>query len=174
MWRFKTRHFFKWGDSIFYLISIIILIILDQFTKYLTVTKLKPLGSVEFIPNILNLTYAENTGAAFSMLENQIWFFVLVTVIILAGMAYLCLKGNIKHILGKISFTLVASGAIGNLIDRVLNGFVVDMFEFAFVKFAIFNVADIFITFGGILCFYYIMYIYDIDNPPIKKDDKEV
>ncbi|MFI3225792.1 MAG: signal peptidase II [Clostridia bacterium] len=144
---------------------IAILVILDQISKFATVKYLKPIGSVEVLPKILNFTYAENTGAAFSMLEDKIWFFVIVTLLALGVMFYTYKKEYIKHKIGIFSLVLVAGGAIGNLIDRVMYGFVVDMFEFAFVRFAIFNVADICITFGGVLLCYYILFLYDKDNP---------
>lgn len=145
---------------IIYLI-VIILVILDQISKYLTVEYLKPISVVEVIPNILNLRYAENTGAAFSMLEGQIAFFVVVTFISLALILYFYKTNKVNHIIGKSACVLIVAGAIGNLIDRVIHGFVVDMFEFAFIEFAIFNVADIFITFGGVLICYYVIFLYD-------------
>lgn len=158
------------GGIIIYAVIITLLVIFDQFSKYLTVEHLKPIGSIEVLPKILNLTYAENTGAAFSILENQIWFFVAVTVFALGLMFFLYKKQYIKHKIGVIALVLVAGGAIGNLIDRVMYGYVVDMFEFAFVKFAIFNVADICITFGGIFLCYYIIFLFDKDNPKEEKD----
>ena len=149
-------------------IIILILIALDQFSKYLTVEYLKPVGTHSLIDGIISLTYAENTGAAFSMLEGKIWFFAIVTFAALAFMYYFYKKDYIKHTFGKIALILISAGAIGNLIDRLIHGYVVDMFELTFMNFAIFNVADIFITLGGVVLCYYIIFQYDKDNPKEK------
>lgn len=158
-------------DNILNILIIIALVLIDQATKVLTVFYLKPIGTVKLIDGVISLTYAENTGAAFSMLENQTWLFVIITFITLGAMFYYYSKGYIKHKIGEIAFILVAGGAVGNLIDRVFHGFVVDMFEFKFMTFAIFNVADIFITFGGALLCYYILFLYDKDNEVGKNDN---
>lgn len=140
-----------------------LLVLTDQITKFLAIEFLKDANPVTFIPNILDLRYIENTGAAFSILEGRSYIFVAITLLVLAFGYRLYKTNQIKHITGKIACVLIASGGIGNLIDRVLHGFVVDMFEFTFMNFAIFNVADIFITLGGaILCIYIILF-YDKD-----------
>lgn len=139
---------------------ILLLISLDQYTKYLTIEHLKNENSIEVIEKIIGLTYVENTGAAFSMLEGQIVFFVIVTISVLGYMYFYYKSGKIQHIIGKIAVILISAGAIGNLIDRLLYGFVVDMIELLFINFAIFNIADIFITFGGIFAGIYILFLH--------------
>ena len=136
-------------------ISILLLIALDQAVK-LYVVKEIPLGGMRsFIPNVVSLTYLKNSGAAFSMLENQQWFFTIITLIAMgAAFVYLYrhIKGSIWLLLG---LTLIISGGIGNFIDRLRQGFVVDMFHLDFMNFAIFNVADIYLTIGvGLLLIY--------------------
>ena len=130
------------------LISILLLIALDQAVKWYVV-KAIPLGGMRtFIPKVVSLTYLKNSGAAFSMLENQQWFFAIITLIAMgAAFVYLYrhIKGSIWLLLG---LTLIISGGIGNFIDRVRQGFVVDMFHLDFMNFAIFNVADIYLTVG--------------------------
>jgi signal peptidase II len=136
-------------------ISILLLIALDQAVKWYVV-KAIPLGGMRtFIPKVVSLTYLKNSGAAFSMLENQQWFFAIITLIAMgAAFVYLYrhIKGSIWLLLG---LTLIISGGIGNFIDRVRQGFVVDMFHLDFMNFAIFNVADIYLTVGvGLLLIY--------------------
>lgn len=142
------------------IIAIVVLVSLDQFVKYLTVTHLmiKPIVLIE---NVFELTYVENKGAAWSILENQIWFFILMTVIILALIAYACYKKMIYTKLGQISLVLICAGAIGNLIDRITHGYVIDMFSFKLINFPVFNVADICIVCGGILFVFYMMFQHD-------------
>ena len=136
-------------------ISILLLILLDQAVKGYVVKEI-PLGGMRrFIPKVVSLTYLKNSGAAFSMLENQQWFFAIITLIAMgAAFVYLYrhIKGSIWLLLG---LTLIISGGIGNFIDRVRQGFVVDMFNLDFMNFAIFNVADIYLTVGvGLLLIY--------------------
>ena len=136
-------------------ISILLLIILDQAVKGYVVKEI-PLGGMRrFIPKVVSLTYLKNSGAAFSMLENQQWFFAIITLIAMgAAFVYLYrhIKGSLWLLLG---LTLIISGGIGNFIDRLRQGFVVDMFHLDFMNFAIFNVADIYLTIGvGLLLIY--------------------
>ena len=136
-------------------ISILLLIALDQVVKWYVVKEI-PLGGMRrFIPKVVSLTYLKNSGAAFSMLENQQWFFAIITLIAMgAAFVYLYrhIKGSLWLLLG---LTLIISGGIGNFIDRVRQGFVVDMFHLDFLNFAIFNVADIYLTVGvGLLLIY--------------------
>lgn len=136
-------------------ISILLLILLDQAVKGYVVKEI-PLGGMRrFIPKVVSLTYLKNSGAAFSMLENQQWFFTIITLIAMgAAFVYLYrhIKGSIWLLLG---LTLIISGGIGNFIDRLGQGFVVDMFHLDFMNFAIFNVADIYLSIGvGLLLIY--------------------
>ena len=136
-------------------ISILLLIALDQAVKWYVVKEI-PLGGMRrFIPKVVSLTYLKNSGAAFSMLENQQWFFTIITLIAM-GAAFVYLYRNIKgSIWLLLGLTLIISGGIGNFIDRVRQGFVVDMFHLDFMNFAIFNVADIYLTVGvGLLLIY--------------------
>ena len=136
-------------------ISILLLIILDQAVKGYVVKEI-PLGGMRrFIPKVVSLTYLKTSGAAFSMLENQQWFFTIITLIAMgAAFVYLYrhIEGSIWLLLG---LTLIISGGIGNFIDRLRQGFVVDMFHLDFMNFAIFNVADIYLSIGvGLLLIY--------------------
>ena len=129
-------------------IVIVALIALDQWVKFEIVKNIQLGGVKPFIPKILSLTYLRNTGAAFSILENQQWLFAVITLVVIgAAIWYLS-----KHIKGSVwllsALSLIIAGGIGNFIDRMRQGFVVDMFQLDFIGFAIFNVADSYLTIG--------------------------
>ena len=126
---------------------------LDQFTKYLSLLKLKPIDngqsvSVDLWPGVFGLNYEENTGAAFSILSNNTWILILLTLVLCTLIFILLLRGSIRSAWGRVALVCVFSGGFGNLIDRVFRGFVVDMFDFYLIDFAVFNVADIFVCCG--------------------------
>ncbi|OFN53967.1 MULTISPECIES: signal peptidase II [unclassified Streptococcus] len=143
-------------------IVIVALIALDQWVKFEIVKNIQ-LGEVKpFLPKILSLTYLRNTGAAFSILENQQWLFAVITLVVIgAAIWYLS-----KHIKGSVwllsSLSLIIAGGIGNFIDRMRQGFVVDMFQLDFVNFAIFNVADSYLTIGVLVLI--VMMLKEEDN----------
>ncbi len=144
-----------------YAIVAILILIADQGLKY-WVTLNIPLdtGHVTLIPGVLELTNIHNNGAAFSILQHAPhWIFVIFTVVF-AAIAVFCLRRNVVHgKVGRWSVVLVLAGAVGNCIDRILSGYVVDMFNLLFVRFAVFNLADIFIVVAGIaLCLPVIFY----------------
>ncbi|MDY4962441.1 MAG: signal peptidase II [Oscillospiraceae bacterium] len=144
-----------------YAIVAILILIADQGLKY-WVTLNIPLdtGHVTLIPGVLELTNIHNNGAAFSILQHAPhWIFVIFTLVF-AAIAVFCLRRNVVHgKVGRWSVVLVLAGAVGNCIDRILSGYVVDMFNFLFVRFAVFNLADIFIVVAGIaLCLHVIFY----------------
>ena len=144
-----------------YILTIIALIVIDQISKYLALNNLANIGSIPIIENIFHLTYVENRGAAFGMFQNnQIVFIIVAVVASIVGLYYICKKK--LNLLGNISIVLIISGAIGNLIDRVRLGFVVDYFDFRFIWDYVFNVADIFVVVGTILlCIYIIVFEKD-------------
>lgn len=132
-------------------LTIVLLIVLDQLVKWAIVSNIK-LGEVKgFIPSIMSLTYLQNTGAAFSILENQQWLFTIITLVVIGGAIWYLIK-NIKGSFWLISgLTLIIAGGLGNFIDRLRQGFVVDMFQVDFINFAVFNVADTYLTFGVLI-----------------------
>lgn len=141
---------------------VLISVILDQLTKYLAVIYLKPIPSrtIPLISGIFHLTYVENTGAAFSMFQGKRLFFLVVTTIAAIVIIYYMITMKNERKLFQTSLAMILGGAIGNLIDRLLHGYVVDFFDFRAINFAIFNVADCFVTVGSIFLFYYIIFIY--------------
>lgn len=139
-----------------YEIIVAILIALDQIVKYWALNYLKEVESIPVINNIFNLTYVENRGAAFGMLQNNQTIFIIVAAVASCfGLYYLHSK-KVNN-LGKIGILLVISGAIGNLIDRVRLGFVVDYLDFHIIWSYVFNLADCFVVVGTILLCLYII-----------------
>ena len=136
---------------IIYFIISALLIAIDQITKWLTVNFLKPISNIDLIPRFLSLTYVENRGAAFGIMQNSRWFFVIITLIFLIGLTIYAVKSKERTKLFCISSALVFAGAIGNLIDRVLSGYVVDMIRVHLFDFPVFNFADCCIVIGMIL-----------------------
>ncbi|MBQ1251166.1 MAG: signal peptidase II [Clostridia bacterium] len=134
-----------------YLLLAALMVVADQLIKYWTVTVLQPIGSIPLWEGVFHLTYVENTGAAFSMLEGRQGFFIVVTVAAFLFMAYLYKTGMIRGVLGNLCIAFILGGAVGNFIDRLRLGYVIDMFDFCLINFAVFNFADICITIGGAL-----------------------
>lgn len=134
-----------------------LLVIIDQAIKFLSVTKLKPLGSVEIINGILSFTYVENKGAAFGILQNARWVFIVATIAIIAALIIYKIKFNEKSKIYKYSSILLISGGIANLIDRIFLGYVVDMIEVTFIEYPVFNFADCCVVAGAILLCIYVL-----------------
>lgn len=144
-----------------YFILIAALVALDQLVKFLVRANIPLYGSTPFIPHVLDLTYVQNTGAAFSMLKDHTWILTIVSVVVAAFIALILLKKQIRHPWGVASLSVVLAGAVGNLIDRVFFGFVTDMFQTTFMRFAVFNVADICVVCGGVAFCIYFLFFYD-------------
>ncbi len=143
------------------IIVFFIAVIVDQLSKAWALYQLKPIGTYELLPGVLHLTYAENTGAAFSMLAGNTVILTVFPLIICTILIYVLISKKITSRIGNWSLVLVLSGAVGNLIDRIFRGAVIDFFEIRLFKFAIFNVADVFITVGAVLLFVYILFLAD-------------
>ena len=137
-------------------------VILDQWSKYMAVLHLKGQDALELIPGVFQLTYLENRGAAFGVLQGQQTFFYLITavILILVAAAYIRVPAGWRFRPLRICAVLIASGAPGNLIDRVRLGYVVDFFYFELIDFPVFNVADIFVTVSAVLLAVLILLYY--------------
>lgn len=142
-------------------ISAILIIILDQGVKLWSVKSLAPIVKIPIIEGVFNLRYAENTGAAFSMLRGNTVFLIVVPLIVVAVMVYVLCAKKISSKIGSWGISIILAGAVGNLIDRIARGAVVDMFDFELINFPIFNVADIAVTVGAVLFFIFAIFIYD-------------
>ena len=147
-----------------YVILAVLLILGDQLTKLAVRTGIPLGGSVPFIPHVLDLTYVRNTGAAFSILRTHTWLLTLISAAVVLAMCALIIKGFFKNALGRWAAALVLAGGMGNLIDRVVFGFVTDMFKTTFMDFAVFNVADCCITVGVPLLFLYVWFYVGRDE----------
>ena len=154
-----------------YLILTVALVGLDQLVKYLVLQNIAPGAHVPFIPYLLELTYVENTGAAFSLFEEHTWILALISLAMSLVLAAALWKNFFRHPLGKVTLSLLLAGAVGNLIDRVFRGFVVDMFNVLFMNFAVFNVADICVVVGGIAAVIYYMFLMDKLEPREENHD---
>lgn len=143
---------------IYYLLAILFAI-LDQLVK-LAVVKQIPLGDeVNVIPGILSFFHIRNTGAAWSMLEGQMWFFTVITLLAVVAVSYLLAKyGKTNGWLFSLSLSMILGGTFGNYFDRMRLGYVVDMFKLDFINFPIFNIADIELTVGVTIMFIYIIF----------------
>jgi signal peptidase II len=143
-----------------YLLLTVFIIGLDQYTKYLAGTHLKDLtsGTYPVFKNIFHLTYVENKGAAFSILQNQRWLFIAIAIIFSIGILYYLLTNKDKKVMLNLSLSLILAGAVGNLIDRIRLGYVIDFFDFRAINFAIFNVADSSVVVGTILLCVYLLF----------------
>ena len=144
-----------------YAILVAALVALDQAVKYLVRTHIQSGQVIEFIPRLLGLTYVQNTGAAFSLFSEHTWLLTLISAVVSVAIAAALVKNVVRHPFGKLTLAVILAGAVGNLIDRALFGFVTDMFKTLFMNFAVFNVADICVVCGGIAFCVYVLFFYD-------------
>ena len=129
------------------------LIVLDQVVKAYVVQNIA-LGEIKsWIPNLVSLTYLQNRGAAFSILQDQQLLFAVITLVVVVGAIWYLHKHMEDSFWMVLGLTLIIAGGLGNFIDRVSQGFVVDMFHLDFINFAIFNVADSYLTVGVLVLF---------------------
>lgn len=133
------------------------LIVLDQWVKAWTVANVPLHGQQPLIPKLVNLYHLRNYGAAYSILQNQQWFFTIVTVIVMVVATWYFIKHIEDSLWLLASLSLVIAGGLGNFIDRMRLGYVVDMFQLDFIDFPVFNVADMCLTLGVAVLFICIM-----------------
>lgn len=158
----KTNKF----NYLIYLFIVVSLVSLDQYTKSIILNYFELYESKTIIDSFFSLTYAQNFGAGFSIMQNARTTFLIITPICLIGFTYLFIKSNDK--LSKTALLLMISGTIGNFIDRIVRIYVVDFLDFIIFgwDFPIFNVADIFLTIG--VCLYIIALIKEEKDAKIK------
>ena len=146
-----------WGVMMF-----LILLAADQITKYLAAACLSGGRGISLIPGVFELFYLENRGAAFGVLKDQQWFFIGVAVIMLlmAWLVYCRLPGDSHFNLLRVVCVLIASGAAGNMLDRLFRHYVVDFLYFSLINFPVFNVADCYVTVGAVLMAFLFLFYY--------------
>ncbi len=132
-------------------------IAVDQVLKYIVLRYLAPDGSVQAIPGLLDFTYVENRGAAFGILQNRVWFFAILTILISAAVIILWFRYRHHTLWSRIGSALILSGGIGNLIDRLTRGFVVDYIHVSFFP-PVFNFADCCVVIGTILVMIHVLF----------------
>ena len=124
----------------------------DQYTKFLTVANIPLHGQMDFVPGVLSLTFVRNYGAAWSSFQGMIWLFTLIFILLTAVIVWEFSKKRMPFTnLERWCIAAIYGGGLGNMIDRLRLGYVVDMIQTDFIEFPIFNVADCFITCGSIL-----------------------
>lgn len=143
----------------------------DQVIKYFVVTYLQPVGSVSVIDNLFKLTYVENRGVAFGMFSDMRWIFVALTSVLLGLIIWYMFKKRPQSKMFCISASLIIGGGIGNLIDRICYGFVVDYLSVSFFP-PVCNFADYCITVGTVLLLIYFLFFSDITKSDKKKGSR--
>ena len=134
---------------------------LDQWVKHWITVNL-PLGeSMPLLPGFMQLRTVHNYGAAWSSFSGMRWLLVGVTSVIVLAVAYVLVRRIVRHPLGVVACFLILSGGLGNIIDRVRLGYVVDMFDFQFMNYPVFNVADIAVVCGAVLAAVYYLWFYE-------------
>lgn len=143
-----------------YIIAALVMIGVDQLVKVWAATELKAVHTIPILKDVFHFTYVENRGAAFSMFakHNSQWIFVMLAMTITVAIFIALKKGVLQTKMGQCSVVMIAAGAVGNAIDRLIRGFVVDMFDFCLIHFPVFNIADIFICVGGLLFIIYFVF----------------
>ena len=138
----------------YYILFVIGIVAVDQFTKYLTVLYIPAIGAQTLIPGLLQISYVQNTGAAFSSFEGMQWLFALIFLVFTLGIFYEYFRKRMPFSnFERWMIAAIYAGGLGNMIDRLRLGYVVDMIETQFMEFPVFNVADCFITCGCIALF---------------------
>ncbi|MCI2050008.1 MAG: signal peptidase II [Lachnospiraceae bacterium] len=146
--------------------AFVLLILLDQFTKYLAAVKLKGKQPFDLIPGVLQFRYLENTGAAFSLFQNCRIFFIVIAFAAIVLIAWLLVKApvNRRFLPMRICFVAIASGAAGNMADRLTLRYVRDFIYFSPIDFPIFNVADCYVSVATVLLALLVIFKYKEDD----------
>lgn len=156
----------KWKQYLAGGICLVFLLGLDQITKRLAVTHLKGQAAYPLIKGVFELQYLENRGAAFGLMQNQRWLLLGFTVLILGILMffYRKLPFSKRYLPLRLMGILIGAGALGNMIDRIAQGYVVDFFYFSLIDFPIFNVADCYVVVSVIVAFFLIIFYYDEED----------
>ena len=154
---------------LYYGLFVAFIVAADQITKYLTVACIPLYENISFLPGLLDLTYVQNTGAAFSSFEGQQWLFALIFAVFTGLIVYEYRKQSMGFTpFERWCIAAIYGGGLGNMIDRIRMGYVVDMIETTFMDFPVFNVADCFITCGCVLLIAHLI----LFNKDFWKDNK--
>lgn len=148
------------------ILSILGLILIDQYTKFLALTHLKDQSPFVIWDGVFELRYLENRGAAFGIFQNQQMFFIIMTLVVLIGIVYIYIRtpDTKRYLPLRLTIIFITAGAIGNMIDRVFRNYVVDFFYFSLIDFPIFNVADIYVTVTFLVLAVLLLFFYKDDE----------
>ncbi len=149
----------------------LMLLAADQAVKLWVVRHLALYESMPLLPGFLELKYIRNTGGGWSVLSGHTWLLSLLTAAIMLVLLLLLLRRIVRHPLGRTACVLLLAGGCGNLIDRLRLGYVVDMFNFQFISYPVFNVADIAVVTGMILGAAYYLFLYEKHDAPGRGTD---
>ncbi len=151
---------------LFPLVLIPILVAIDQWTKHLALINLKGTAPLDLIPGVLSLSYTENSGMAFGMLQGGRTIFIIVTLLVLGMMTCFYFRIPEEKRMRPLSVGLVfiVGGAIGNFIDRVRMAYVIDFIYLRFINFPLFNVADCFVTWTAVILAVLLLFYYREDD----------
>lgn len=144
-----------------YFVVCIGIIILDFLVKHWAQAELSQIGSIPVWEGVLHLTYVENRGAAFGILQDKVWFFVIVALIAIPVILFALWKFKNRSKTLNLGLCFVMAGAVGNMIDRISLGYVVDFIDFRLIDFPVFNIADIFVCIGAGLIAVFVVFIED-------------
>ena len=154
-----------------YAAALLVMIAGDQALKGWTVSHLELGESTPFIPAIMQLTRVHNYGAAWSSLSGKTVLLIAVTAVMMIAVAVLLIRRVVRHPLGVSACLLILGGGIGNIIDRIRLGYVVDMFDLLLFSYPVFNLADCFVVVGAILGTVYYLWIYEKFDARKKSND---
>lgn len=161
------------------IVTVLALLLADQISKYWAAHYLKAEGPIVILKEWFELHYLENKGAAWGMLNGKVWFLILFTMVMILGLLYLInrIPNNRRYNFLRVSMLCIIAGAIGNLLDRVLYGYVVDFLYFKKINFPIFNIADIYVTVGAAIFCILFLFVYkdeELTFWSLKKNHKQM
>lgn len=154
------------------LVSIAVLTAVDQIIKYFVERDLQPVGNKPFIEGVIGWRYIRNTGAAFGSFSNSTAMLSVFTAVVILAGTIVIMTGKLRSKVHQICAVMIVSGGLGNLIDRVIRGYVTDYIEVQFVDFAVFNFADILVTCGAFILMGYTIYEAIAEHRQKKAGDK--
>lgn len=145
--------------TVFYIVLSALLVVIDQYSKHLATIYLSGGHTVPIIADVFELHYLENNGVAFGLLQHMRWIYIPLSIILTIALVWLLAKSPLRHnVLFRFSCYLCLAGAIGNMIDRVALGYVVDFLYFKLIDFPIFNVADCYVVIATFLLAFFILF----------------
>lgn len=159
---------------ILWIIIAVLSVAVDFISKVIVSSNMELYGTAPFLPGIIEFRYIRNTGAAWGMFSDSRWVFMVLTAIAIIAIPFFLYKFGKVHKLFGISLSLIWGGAIGNMIDRVFYGSVVDFINFQFVDFPVFNIADCCVTIGAAMMLVYVIFFDKTLFRDSKKKEEEM